>query len=220
MTSSFSVARLVHLRSELLREAGRRRLVVLAANNKLDAHLRPAAWHAPVAAPTAGLRVEPPQQRPLLEVRRVGDDAEQHVGRVGRCGGLRRDVAVAAAGAEPLEAALDARDALFDAVLTAFTAAAAASANCAARLTSADPAAAVRGGEVTAQVAEAETQDRLEHAPLRVEETHPPNRGGRKRPHRGPKEFLRYKPLSQHTGTTRAQTGADWHTHRLTTGAA
>ncbi len=34
------------------------------------------------------------------------------------------------------------------------------------------------------------------------------------------KEFLRYKPLSQHTGTTRARTGADWHTHRLTTGAA
>ena len=29
-----------------------------------------------------------------------------------------------------------------------------------------------------------------------------------------------YAPLSQHTGTTRAQTGADWHTHRLTTGAA
>ena len=29
-------------------------------------------------------------------------------------------------------------------------------------------------------------------------------------------EFLRYKPLSQHTGTTRARTGADWHTHRLT----
>ena len=23
----------------------------------------------------------------------------------------------------------------------------------------------------------------------------------------------KYKPLSQHTGTTRAQTGADWHTH-------
>jgi len=34
------------------------------------------------------------------------------------------------------------------------------------------------------------------------------------------KEFLKYKPLSQHTGTTRARTGADWHTHRLTTGAA
>ena len=29
-------------------------------------------------------------------------------------------------------------------------------------------------------------------------------------------EFLKYKPLSQHTGTTRARTGADWHTHRLT----
>ena len=28
-------------------------------------------------------------------------------------------------------------------------------------------------------------------------------------------EFLKYKPLSQHTGTTRARTGADWHTHRL-----
>ena len=26
------------------------------------------------------------------------------------------------------------------------------------------------------------------------------------------KEFLKYKPLSQHTGTTRARTGADWHT--------
>ena len=34
------------------------------------------------------------------------------------------------------------------------------------------------------------------------------------------REFLKYKPLSQHTGTTRARTGADWHTHRLTTGAA
>ena len=33
-------------------------------------------------------------------------------------------------------------------------------------------------------------------------------------------EFIKYKPLSQHTGTTRARTGADWHTHRLTTGAA
>ena len=33
-------------------------------------------------------------------------------------------------------------------------------------------------------------------------------------------EFLKYKPLSQHTDTTRARTGADWHTHRLTTGAA
>ena len=32
--------------------------------------------------------------------------------------------------------------------------------------------------------------------------------------------ILKYKPLSQHTGTTRAQTGADWHTHRHTTGAA
>ena len=32
-------------------------------------------------------------------------------------------------------------------------------------------------------------------------------------------EFLKYKPLSQHTGTTRARTGADWHTHRLTTEA-
>ena len=30
------------------------------------------------------------------------------------------------------------------------------------------------------------------------------------------KEFLEYMPLSQHTGTTRARTGADWHTHRLT----
>ena len=32
--------------------------------------------------------------------------------------------------------------------------------------------------------------------------------------------ILKLKPLSQHTGTTRARTGADWHTHRLTTGAA
>ena len=32
--------------------------------------------------------------------------------------------------------------------------------------------------------------------------------------------ILKKKPLSQHTGTTRARTGADWHTHRLTTGAA
>ena len=33
-------------------------------------------------------------------------------------------------------------------------------------------------------------------------------------------KFLKYKPfkylLSQQTGTTRARTGADWHTHRLT----
>ena len=29
-------------------------------------------------------------------------------------------------------------------------------------------------------------------------------------------EFFHAKPLSQHTGTTRARTGADWHTHRLT----
>ena len=33
------------------------------------------------------------------------------------------------------------------------------------------------------------------------------------------KEFLK-KRRSQHTGTTRARTGADWHTHRLTAGAA
>ena len=33
-------------------------------------------------------------------------------------------------------------------------------------------------------------------------------------------EFLKYKPLSQHTGTTRARTGADWHTRTRNRGSA